>query len=167
MCGIELNSIFKLSLFLLQIQQVLDSFIIFVAQQTTDVDIEMPIVPPPSASSLKIPWTQYSPSHIRIVPFPTREYTDDEFQSIVKTVMGILYVSISFANYSIITINRACCCIPLLNSKYVPFTAYLCKVGQCSLSFLQRQRSCKAYIVTSHSTFISTSPHGHLSSGCS
>ncbi|CAB4317029.1 unnamed protein product [Prunus armeniaca] len=28
------------------------------------------------------------PSNIRIVPFPTREYTDDEFQSIIKSVMG-------------------------------------------------------------------------------
>lgn len=42
--------------------------------------------------SVKIPWTQFSPSNIRIAPFPTREYTDDEFQSIVKEVMGILYV---------------------------------------------------------------------------
>jgi ATP-binding cassette subfamily A (ABC1) protein 3 len=27
-----------------------------------------------------------------MVPFPTREYTDDEFQSIVKSVMGLLYL---------------------------------------------------------------------------
>ncbi|PQP99450.1 ABC transporter A family member 1 isoform X2 [Prunus yedoensis var. nudiflora] len=29
---------------------------------------------------------------MRIVPFPTREYTDDEFQSIIKSVMGVLYL---------------------------------------------------------------------------
>ncbi|KAG0463337.1 hypothetical protein HPP92_019406 [Vanilla planifolia] len=32
------------------------------------------------------------PKNIRIVPFPTREYTDDEFESIVKAVMGVLYL---------------------------------------------------------------------------
>lgn len=114
--GFEMGAL-SLSLFLFQIQQVLDSFIIFAAQQTAavtgTVNIEMPIVRPPSASSLKMPWAQYSPTHIRIVPFPTREYTDDEFQSIVKTVMGILYVSISFANYSFLTIYRFWYCIPL------------------------------------------------------
>ncbi|KAL9662446.1 hypothetical protein QQ045_027279 [Rhodiola kirilowii] len=77
------------------LQQILDSFIIFDAQQTAadigTVNIEMPVLLRVSTSSLKIPWTQ-SPSHIRIVPFPTREYTDDEFQSIVKTVMGTLYI---------------------------------------------------------------------------
>ncbi|CAM9002500.1 unnamed protein product [Rhodiola kirilowii] len=80
----------------LTLQQILDSFIIFVAQQTAadigTVNIEMPVLHRVSTSSLKIPWTRYSPSHIRIVPFPTREYTDDEFQSIIKTVMGILYI---------------------------------------------------------------------------
>uniref|UniRef100_A0A7N0VB22 ABC transporter domain-containing protein n=1 Tax=Kalanchoe fedtschenkoi TaxID=63787 RepID=A0A7N0VB22_KALFE len=80
----------------LTLQQVLDSFIIFVAQQTADYigtgHIEIPVTHQMPTSSLKIPWTQYSPSHIRIVPFPTREYTDDEFQSIVKTVMGVLYI---------------------------------------------------------------------------
>ncbi|KAL0453116.1 UNVERIFIED_CONTAM: ABC transporter A family member 1 [Sesamum latifolium] len=43
-------------------------------------------------TQLKIPWTKFSPSNIRLVPFPTREYTDDEFQSIVKRVMGVLYL---------------------------------------------------------------------------
>ncbi|KFK22579.1 hypothetical protein AALP_AAs48764U000100, partial [Arabis alpina] len=40
----------------------------------------------------EMPWTLFSPSTIRMVPFPTREYTDDEFQSIVKSVMGLLYL---------------------------------------------------------------------------
>lgn len=77
---------------ILQLQQALDSFIIFAAQQSDTKDIELPS----SLSSLKVPWTQYGPSNIRIVPFPTREYTDDEFQSIIKSVMGVLYVSLEF-----------------------------------------------------------------------
>ncbi|CAN6443979.1 unnamed protein product [Victoria cruziana] len=40
----------------------------------------------------KYSWTKFIPSTIRIAPFPTREYTDDEFQSIVKRVMGVLYL---------------------------------------------------------------------------
>ena len=35
-------------------------------------------------------WTLFRPSNISIAPFPTRQYTDDEFQSIVKEVMGVL-----------------------------------------------------------------------------
>lgn len=35
-------------------------------------------------------WTRFFPANISIAPFPTREYTDDEFQSIVKDVMGVL-----------------------------------------------------------------------------
>lgn len=82
---------------LLQLQQVLDSFIIFAAQQTgANVATENVEIPPSNLSgthlSLKQPWTLYSPSNIRMVPFPTREYTDDEFQSIIKRVMGVLYV---------------------------------------------------------------------------
>ncbi|KAK0597531.1 hypothetical protein LWI29_026223 [Acer saccharum] len=81
----------------LTLQQVLDSFIIFAAQQT-ETNITTKNSEPPSSPSfstplsLKLPWTQFSPSKIRIVPFPTRSYTDDEFQSIVKEVMGILYL---------------------------------------------------------------------------
>ncbi|CAN0878408.1 ABC transporter A family member 1 [Linum grandiflorum] len=72
------------------LQQVLDSFIIFVAQQSqSNLGIENLKLPSPS---LKLPWTQFSPLTIRMAPFPTREYTDDEFQSIVKTVMGVLYL---------------------------------------------------------------------------
>lgn len=41
-------------------------------------------------SHSNISWRQFIPENIRIAPFPTREYTDDEFQSIVKTVMGVL-----------------------------------------------------------------------------
>lgn len=81
---------------LFQLQQVLDSFIIFAAQQTNaDIareDIELPSSHSFSTSSfLKLQWEEFSPSNIRIAPFPTREYTDDEFQSIIKTVMGVLY----------------------------------------------------------------------------
>ncbi|CAN1288577.1 ABC transporter A family member 1 [Linum perenne] len=72
------------------LQQVLDSFIIFVAQQSGsnmgDENLKLP------SPLLKLPWTQFSPLKIRMAPFPTREYTDDEFQSIVKTVMGVLYL---------------------------------------------------------------------------
>lgn len=82
---------FDWSCTLLQLQQVVDSFIVFASQQNIDL--------PLSHSSLvlpfELPWTLFSPSTIRMVPFPTREYTDDEFQSIVKSVMGLLYVSLA------------------------------------------------------------------------
>ncbi|XP_043815842.1 ABC transporter A family member 1 isoform X2 [Manihot esculenta] len=77
------------------LQQVVDSFIIFSAQQTVTNTANGHIELPSSNSSssfLKVPWTQMSPSKIRIAPFPTREYTDDEFQTIVKNVMGVLYL---------------------------------------------------------------------------
>ncbi|GAB4843869.1 Phospholipid-transporting ATPase abca1 [Ancistrocladus abbreviatus] len=81
----------------LTLQQVLDSFIIFAAQQpetwlTSDgveVSVSSSSEAPPS---LRLPLMHYIPSNIRLAPFPTREYTDDEFQSIVKTVMGVLYL---------------------------------------------------------------------------
>lgn len=84
----------------LTLQQVMDSFIIFYAQQkgaTVASEDTMEhskfllskyIVP----NSLKMPWSQFTPSTIRLAPFPTREYTDDEFQSIIKDVMGVLYL---------------------------------------------------------------------------
>ncbi|XP_021830988.1 ABC transporter A family member 1-like, partial [Prunus avium] len=74
----------------LTFQQVLDSFIIFAAQQSDTKNIELPSsLPSGKPSSLKVPWMSYGPSNIRIVPFPTREYTDDEFQSIIKSIMGV------------------------------------------------------------------------------
>nr|AMP82925.1 ABC transporter A family member 1 [Catalpa bungei] len=80
----------------LTLQQVMDSFIIFAAQQhMTNSDKNGLLSPSDSTSlhtQLEIPWTQFSPSTIRLAPFPTREYTDDEFQSIVKRVMGVLYL---------------------------------------------------------------------------
>lgn len=84
-------------LYFLQLQQVLDSFIIFAAQQTesgiASQNIELTALRSAGVtSSLGLPWTQFSPSNIRIAPFPTREYTDDEFQSIIKSVLGLLYV---------------------------------------------------------------------------
>ncbi|XP_048142031.1 LOW QUALITY PROTEIN: ABC transporter A family member 1 [Rhodamnia argentea] len=78
------------------LQQVLDSFILLSAQQTQADMLNMTIEPlsksSERSSSLDLSWKQFIPSDIRIVPFPTREYTDDEFQSIIKTVMGVLYL---------------------------------------------------------------------------
>lgn len=86
------------SLLFLQLQQVMDSFIIFFAQQkVANVVSEDTIETIKSPNSLKIPWSQFTPSTIRLAPFPTREYTDDEFQSIIKDVMGVLYVSDIFS----------------------------------------------------------------------
>ncbi|KAG4214601.1 hypothetical protein ERO13_A01G131111v2 [Gossypium hirsutum] len=81
----------------LTLQQVLDSYIIFAAQQTESAiasqDIEIKALCSTGVtSSVGLPWTQFSPSNIRIAPFPTREYTDDEFQSIIKSVLGLLYL---------------------------------------------------------------------------
>ncbi|PWA83115.1 ATP-binding cassette A1 [Artemisia annua] len=77
------------------LQQVMDSFIIFYAQQKMtnevneeNVDLSMPLSSNNQSNSLKIPWSQFLPSTTRLAPFPTREYTDDEFQSIIKDVMG-------------------------------------------------------------------------------
>ncbi|KAL6987168.1 Phospholipid-transporting ATPase abca1, partial [Sarracenia purpurea var. burkii] len=80
----------------LTLQQVMDSFIIYASQQTATnldtQDTESPSWHSFDTPPLKISWTQFSPSKIRLAPFPTREYTDDEFQSIVKKVMGVLYL---------------------------------------------------------------------------
>ncbi|XP_059428864.1 ABC transporter A family member 1 isoform X1 [Corylus avellana] len=81
----------------LTLQQVMDAFIIFASQQaetnSTSQNIELTSAQSfGTASSLKLPLMQFSPSSIRIAPFPTREYTDDEFQSIIKNVMGVLYL---------------------------------------------------------------------------
>ncbi|KAJ7976760.1 ABC transporter A family member 1 [Quillaja saponaria] len=81
----------------LTLQQVVDSFIIFSAQHSeTNITTETIVLPLSkfyeTDSFLKMPWRQFSPSKIRIAPFPTREYTDDQFQSIIKSVMGVLYL---------------------------------------------------------------------------
>lgn len=80
----------------LTLQQLVDSFIIYAAQQSpansVNEDLKSPSLPSVTNSSLKIAWTRFSPSNIKLAPFPTREYTDDEFQSIIKTVMGVLYL---------------------------------------------------------------------------
>lgn len=81
---------FDWSCTLLQLQQVVDSFIIFASQQNSDLPLSHSSL---GSAPFELPWTMFSPSKIRMVPFPTREYTDDEFQSIVKSVMGLLYVS--------------------------------------------------------------------------
>lgn len=85
----------------LQLQQVMDAFIILASQRaetdSTSQNIELTSAQSfDTASSLKLPLMQFSPSSIRIAPFPTREYTDDEFQSIIKNVMGVLYVFLKF-----------------------------------------------------------------------
>ncbi|KAL0844738.1 hypothetical protein Bca101_017984 [Brassica carinata] len=74
----------------LTLQQVVDSFIIFASQQNRDLPLSHLSLG--LAVPFELPWTMFSPSKIRMVPFPTREYTDDEFQSIVKSVMGLLYL---------------------------------------------------------------------------
>lgn len=79
------------------LQQVLDSFIIFTAKHTgtglSGEGSEASFVPSsPATSSVRLPWMQFIPSKIRIAPFPTREYIDDEFQSIIKSFMGVLYL---------------------------------------------------------------------------
>ncbi|XP_031098016.1 ABC transporter A family member 1 [Ipomoea triloba] len=74
------------------LQQVMDSFIIYAAQQIMTNSSFLKWGSSGTDFPVKIPWTEFSPSNIRIAPFPTREYTDDEFQSIVKEVMGILYL---------------------------------------------------------------------------
>lgn len=75
---------------------MLDSYIILSAQQIQTNKVSENVEPLSEVhgwpSSLKQSWMEYIPSNIRIVPFPTREYTDDEFQSIIKNVMGVLYV---------------------------------------------------------------------------
>lgn len=73
----------------LTLQQVVDSFIIFASQQNSDLPLSHSSL---GSAPFELPWTMFSPSKIRMVPFPTREYTDDEFQSIVKSVMGLLYL---------------------------------------------------------------------------
>ncbi|XP_027350044.1 ABC transporter A family member 1 [Abrus precatorius] len=81
----------------LTLQQMVDSFIILTAQQpdlNPSAEGVEHILPGlyDSNFSLKNAWTQFNPTPIRIAPFPTREYTDDQFQSIIKKVMGILYL---------------------------------------------------------------------------
>ncbi|XP_058738226.1 ABC transporter A family member 1 isoform X2 [Vicia villosa] len=81
----------------LTLQQVVDSYILFIAQQpelnSNAETVKLPLLGFNDTDfSLKVPWTQFNPTNIRIAPFPTREYTDDQFQAIVKKVMGILYL---------------------------------------------------------------------------
>ncbi|XP_065620852.1 ABC transporter A family member 1-like isoform X2 [Quercus suber] len=65
-----------------QLQQVLDAFIMISGQRTysTSQIIEIPSVQSSdNASLLMLPLMQFSPSNIRIAPFLTPKYTDDEF----------------------------------------------------------------------------------------
>ncbi|KAJ3669241.1 hypothetical protein LUZ60_011191 [Juncus effusus] len=70
----------------LTLQQVMDSLVITLAQKfgnNSNISSEM------NWGNNKY---RYIPQNINIAPFPTREYTDDEFQTIVKRVMGVLYL---------------------------------------------------------------------------
>lgn len=74
---------------------MVDSFIILVVQlpelNSSAEGVKLPLPGFHDTDfSLKFPWTQFNPANIRVAPFPTREYTDDQFQGIVKEVMGIL-----------------------------------------------------------------------------
>lgn len=67
--------------FLVQVQQVMDSLVITLAQQSeTNLTSEVS----------HLYQERFIPKHVRLAPFPTRQYTDDEFQTIVKQVMGVL-----------------------------------------------------------------------------
>ena len=98
----------------MQLQQVIDSFIIFSAQNTDNRSIsDGSYVPELKFSDMvslqKFPSMLYVPSNIRLVPFPTRDYTDDEFQSIIKKVMGVLYVAFNYTrNFSLQSISFSC-----------------------------------------------------------
>jgi len=64
---------------------------------STSQIIEIPSVQSfDNASLLMLPLMQFSPSNIRIAPFLTPEYTDDEFQYIIKEFMGVLYELLEF-----------------------------------------------------------------------
>ena len=70
----------------------MDAFILFSVQQTysTSQNIEIPSLQSfGNASLLMLPQIQFSPSNIGTAPIPTREYTDDEFQYVIKEVMGV------------------------------------------------------------------------------
>lgn len=79
----------------LTLQQVMDALIISVAKEDVNyssfnyqIEESHQSVRSPGIST----WSEFIPANIRIVPFPTREYTDDEFESLVKAVMGVLYL---------------------------------------------------------------------------
>ncbi|XP_020114345.1 ABC transporter A family member 1 isoform X2 [Ananas comosus] len=81
----------------LTLQQVVDSLVILMAQQTgNNITAEIRELRQSHSSVVQSDvgssWTRFFPANISIAPFPTREYTDDEFQSIVKDVMGVLYL---------------------------------------------------------------------------
>ncbi|XP_020590496.1 ABC transporter A family member 1 isoform X2 [Phalaenopsis equestris] len=79
----------------LTLQQVMDSLIISSAKQDVNYSSFIDRIEG-SFQSVRSrgrqTWSEFIPVNIRIVPFPTREYTDDEFESIVKAVMGVLYL---------------------------------------------------------------------------
>ncbi|CAA6654054.1 unnamed protein product [Spirodela intermedia] len=77
------------------LQQLVDSFIILASQNSDETLIEHRghLLNKSATQNHKgNPWSKFSPANIRVAPFPTRAYTDDEFQSIIKNVMAILYL---------------------------------------------------------------------------
>ncbi|PKU66066.1 ABC transporter A family member 1 [Dendrobium catenatum] len=79
----------------LTLQQVMDILIICVAKEDVNYSSFNYQVHESSQSVVypgRTTWSEFIPANIRIVPFPTREYTDDEFESLVKAVMGVLYL---------------------------------------------------------------------------
>ncbi|MQL79265.1 hypothetical protein Taro_011704 [Colocasia esculenta] len=82
---------------LLQLQQLVDSFIILAVQNnraSNSAELRKTHTHNQSGVSTNNEpfWSKFSPENIRVAPFPTRAYTDDEFQSIIKNVMGVLYL---------------------------------------------------------------------------
>lgn len=79
----------------LQLQQLVDSFIILASQNSAETPVEhrgLLLNKSATNNNKGNPWSKFSPANIRVAPFPTRAYTDDEFQSIIKKVMAVLYV---------------------------------------------------------------------------
>lgn len=78
----------------LTLQQMVDSLVILLSQQSRNVvghgsgEITLPHL----LDRVHLHSGYFIPANIRIAPFPTREYTDDNFQSVVKRVMGVLYL---------------------------------------------------------------------------
>ena len=100
---------------LFQLQQLVDSFIILASQQSSETLNKHKglFLNKSGKNMIKVnQWTKFSPVNIRVAPFPTRAYIDDEFQSIIKSVMAILYVSFCFSGISVFFFSY--CLYPLI-----------------------------------------------------
>ncbi|XP_024515167.1 ABC transporter A family member 1 [Selaginella moellendorffii] len=79
----------------LTLQQVIDSYLILLSQQQPELchyESRKRVLKNESHENVKLVTENVFPKYISVAPFPTREYTDDEFQSIVKNFLGILYL---------------------------------------------------------------------------